>query len=690
MKMTYMKFFAALATVVLAAGLTACSDGDSGSTKALDNPPGEDFGTPVEETYYSAAISGSVEAETYLDSAKVEMFELLGDMKRTGESVKGSIGADGKYAIAADSLVAPYWEVVVTGIAKWPCYEASVESKISVIVDITKDSTVNLNFFTGMASAKAELLVKSKGMEFSKAWEQAEGDVRKWFALPADGPSIKSLRINGEGASTELKVASLLYESLYFKNTPIGMSKTRDGLFYLFADLDTLSKNDIFYSLGFAAYALDLNERLGHMCEPSVGLSYDNEEYRQYAHKLWLSLMDEQECSDALKDTVHKAQAPEKSIFRTLSTQQYYACDGSSWQLAKIKAMPLIYPDAEDGFLARDESGNNYVFDKDTGWRPAKLGELHNGEGCVKSKVGAVTITSVCTDTGWVDVPLDSIDLIVAKCGEDGKTFKGEYSEKDFVCYGGKPYAVTELDKNVGAYCNEATRGDTARVGYSYFVCDSAWKYVHADSLDEWVEDPRDGKTYLVVPMGNQRWMGGNLRYRDSVKTPNLAGNIWCFTNLEVYCTNEYGVLYSWTAAMDLPDDVKADTVKVTLPHQGICPAGWHVPSKADWDTLFAFVEKFGPEGKLALALMGDKDWAGGAFTPTLDTFGFNAAPGGRRKVDGTYEGEYRNAYFWYTVENFNRLPYYSMTYATPEITEGTFNDTDWAASVRCVEDAKK
>ena len=684
MKMTYTKFFAALATAAL---LSACS-GDDTTTKVLDNP--DEQGSAAKGKVYATVISGSVEAESYALDRTGAMYELDSAMKRTGRLAPIVFESTGKYMVVADSFDSRYAEVEVTGTATWPCYGRSAESTISVVVDLESDSAVNLNFFTGMASAKAESLVKSKGMEFSKAWEQAESDVRKWFALPADGPSIKSLRVNGEGASTELKVVSLLYESLYFKNTPIDMSKTRDGLFYLFADLDTLSKNDIFYSLGFAAYALDLNERLDQMCEPSVGLSYNNDEYRQYAHKLWLSLMDEQECNAALKDSVHKAQAPEKSIFSTLYTQQYYVCDGSSWQLAKIKAMPLIYPDAEDGFLARDESGNNYVYDAETGWRPAKLGELHNGEGCVKSKVGTVTITSVCTDTGWVDVPLDSIDMSVAKCGEDGKTFKGEYSEKDFVCYGGKPYAVTELDKNVGAYCNEATRGDTARVGYSYFVCDSAWKYVHADSLDEWVEDPRDGKTYLVVPMGSQRWMGGNLRYRDSVKTPNLAGNIWCFTNLEVYCTNEYGVLYSWTAAMDLPDDVKADTVKITLPHQGICPAGWHVPSKADWDTLFAFVEKFGPEGKLALALMGDKDWAGGAFTPTLDTFGFNAAPGGRRKVDGTYEGEYRNAYFWYTAESFKRLPYYSMTYATPEITEGTFNDTDWAASVRCVEDAKK
>lgn len=112
------------------------------------------------------------------------------------------------------------------------------------------------------------------------------------------------------------------------------------------------------------------------------------------------------------------------------------------------------------------------------------------------------------------------------------------------------------------------------------------------------------------------------------------------------------------------------------------------MPSKADWDTLFAFVEKYGPEGKLALALMGDM-WAGGASVATLNTFGFDARASGRRKVDGDYEGEMRNGYFWYAESTFKKLPYYYMTSTKPEIEQATFGDTDWAVSVRCVEDAK-
>ena len=632
-----------------AAALSACS-GDSASTKVLDNPETpENPDNPEKTSFYAGSVSGSVEGEKYLDSAKVELFELSDDMERTGKSVTGDIDVAGNYTVVADSFTTPYAEVVVSGMAQWPCSGAKKDSWISAVVDVTKDSSVNLNLFTSFASAKTKKLVKDKGETFAEAWEQAEKDVRKWFALPAEGASIKTLRFSGEGCSLELNELSLLHERIAFGFSEVVFSKFRESTSDIFAQTAELNKDEIFYSLGFLAYAIDLDYGRGQWCMDGSDFYPESSEFRTYAHLLWLSLMGETECSVDLKDSVHKTKfAVTSSVVRV---PKYYTCDGTKWKFAGIESMPLRYPDAEDGLFVYDELGKAYVFDKESGWRYVTKAELDLEVGCVKSRKGTIEDAYFCSDSGWVKMP--------------------------------------KLDQNLGAFCNGDTRGDTVHVGYSSFVCDSAWKVIPADTLDEWVEDPRDGKSYLIVPMGSQRWMGANLRYRDSVKTPNLAGNTWCFENWESYCSGPYGVLYSWTAAMDLPDDIKADTVKLKLPHRGICPEGWHVPSKADWDTLFAFVEKYGPEGKLALTLMGKKDWAGGAHTPTLNTFGFDALPSGRRKVDGTYEGEYRNAYFWYTAETFKKLPYYYMTYAEPDIGESSFGDTDWAAAVRCVEDAK-
>ena len=629
-------------SLTLAVAFVACSN-DSSSTKVLDNPE-----NPEQEDYLSGAISGSVESESYLEGAKVELFELTEGMERSGKSVTGSINAAGKYVVSADSFTSPYAEVVISGKAKWSCSGSEKDSKITTVVDITKDSSVNLNMFTDLASSKAKKLVKDKGVTFAKAWEQAEKDVRKWFALRSDSSSLKSLRISGSNRSVELLTATVLFESFFRTTSTQDFGEIRQGASSLFATLDNLSDDEIFYSLGFLAYAIDLDYGRGQWCMDEADFYPETSEIRTYAHLLWLSLMGEMECSADLKDSMHKARfAVTGSVVRV---PQYYTCDGSKWKFAGKESMPLRYPDAEDGLFVYDELGYAYVFDKDSGWRPVTKAELDLEKGCVKSRKGLIEGAYFCSDTGWVKMPT--------------------------------------LDQNLGAYCNSETRGDSVHVGYSTFVCDSAWKVIPADTLDEWVEDTRDGKTYLIVPMGSQRWMGSNLRYRDSIQTSNLVGNTWCYYDYESYCSGPNGVLYSWTAAMDLPDDVKADTVKLTLPHRGICPEGWHMPSKADWDTLFAFVEKYGPEGKLALALMGDM-WAGGASVATLNTFGFDARASGRRKVDGDYEGEMRNGYFWYAESTFKKLPYYYMTYTKSEIEQATFGDTDWAVSVRCVEDAK-
>ena len=111
-------FFACISlSLFTAAALSACS-GDSASTKVLDNPETpENPDNPEKTSFYAGSVSGSVEGEKYLDSAKVELFELSDDMERTGKSVTGSIDAAGKYMVVADSFTSPYAEIIISGMA---------------------------------------------------------------------------------------------------------------------------------------------------------------------------------------------------------------------------------------------------------------------------------------------------------------------------------------------------------------------------------------------------------------------------------------------------------------------------------------------------------------------------------------------------------------------------------------------
>lgn len=98
--------------------------------------------------------------------------------------------------------------------------------------------------------------------------------------------------------------------------------------------------------------------------------------------------------------------------------------------------------------------------------------------------------------------------------------------------------------------------------------------------------DSRDGKTYNYVTIKNQTWMAENLNYADSIKSPILEGNSWCYNKKEEYC-NLFGRLYTRTAAIDSITSGCGYGVDCSLKIiQGICPVGWHIPTYDDFATL--------------------------------------------------------------------------------------------------------
>lgn len=132
-----------------------------------------------------------------------------------------------------------------------------------------------------------------------------------------------------------------------------------------------------------------------------------------------------------------------------------------------------------------------------------------------------------------------------------------------------------------------------------------------ATSIDS-LEDV-DHNWYAVVQIGKQCWMKSNLRtthYSDGTAIPNGTGSgtnnimnnyapyyfqptasslfdedgTYVFAK---YNINTYGLYYNWPATMH----GKAGSAAVPSGVQGVCPAGWHLPSAREYDTLIAFVK---------------------------------------------------------------------------------------------------
>ena len=138
--------------------------------------------------------------------------------------------------------------------------------------------------------------------------------------------------------------------------------------------------------------------------------------------------------------------------------------------------------------------------------------------------------------------------------------------------------------------------------------------------------DSRDGKTYKSVGIGSQTWMAENLNY----ETPKSK----CYDDAPSNCA-KYGRLYTWDEAMNGAAGSK------TIPSgvQGVCPAGWHLPSSDEWVTLVAYVggsskmdyESYERGSKIAgTKLKSEKYWNKHKGIPVgTDDYGFSALPGG-------------------------------------------------------------
>ena len=167
--------------------------------------------------------------------------------------------------------------------------------------------------------------------------------------------------------------------------------------------------------------------------------------------------------------------------------------------------------------------------------------------------------------------------------------------------------------------------------------------------------DGRDGKRYKTVVIGGKRWMAENLDYE--------KGNSWCYKNDNFNC-GKYGRLYDWKTA------------------KTVCPAGFHLPSRQEWNNLVAAAGGISAAGKKLKARGGWNNNGNGT-----DEYGFSALSGGSRGSDGGfyYAGDYG---IWWTATEYNGVyAYYRvMSYNNGYVGEN-YNNKSFGRSVRCVED---
>jgi len=192
---------------------------------------------------------------------------------------------------------------------------------------------------------------------------------------------------------------------------------------------------------------------------------------------------------------------------------------------------------------------------------------------------------------------------------------------------------------------------------------------------------------YPTVTIGSQVWMQKNLnvcKYRNGDDIPqvqdptawaNLTTGAWCYYNNDTANGPVYGKLYNWYAVND---------------PRGLAPAGYHVPSDAEWSTLINFLDPNANGGDYD-NVAGNKMKATTLWTPyfgiNTNSSGFTGLPGGYRFGNGTfyYIGNYGD--WWSSSESspanaWSRFLYYDDG--------GAYRSNDGKPSgfsVRCLRD---
>jgi uncharacterized protein (TIGR02145 family) len=191
-----------------------------------------------------------------------------------------------------------------------------------------------------------------------------------------------------------------------------------------------------------------------------------------------------------------------------------------------------------------------------------------------------------------------------------------------------------------------------------------------------------DGNIYLTVNIGKQVWTAENLKTTrlnngkpipivadekawKALKTPGL-----CWFNNDDKNKDVYGALYNW----------------YTVNTGKLCPAGWHVPTDPEWETMITYLGNINTAGD-RLKEKGITHWKN-YLSQATDDYDFTALPGGLRYRSGVFP-EFGDSYaVWWSATGDNKDLAWNrgLHDSSSRIFKG-FEDIRSGFSVRCIKD---
>ncbi|MCK5760372.1 MAG: fibrobacter succinogenes major paralogous domain-containing protein [Candidatus Delongbacteria bacterium] len=190
-----------------------------------------------------------------------------------------------------------------------------------------------------------------------------------------------------------------------------------------------------------------------------------------------------------------------------------------------------------------------------------------------------------------------------------------------------------------------------------------------------------DGNVYNTVKIGTQTWLQSDLKvtkFNDGTPIALIQDNkLWGKTTAAAYCwydnknpepNSPYGAIYNGYAA----------SMKT------LCPKGWHVPTKEEFDVLPKSCGSMALDAARGLREVGTIHWKETTTSVTNKT-GFTALPTGHRRSYGDFNFRGGSGNWWSStikddsklLFSLNILTYYNLNYLSK----------NWGGCVRCIKD---
>ena len=658
------------------------------------------------------SLVGVTQKGPFLKGSTVYLYELSDGhtLKQTNGNFTSNITSnDGRYKFTARDLVSQYAMVVVDGY-----YRNEVTGNVSdapirlkAITDMRKRSSVNVNILTHLEFDRVYSLVtrgNSKGEKLTvkQAKKQAQKEILKVFGIELDKDTdAEDMDVFGktDADAALLAISVLLQRDENATDLSVILTEISNAL------AENGEWNDSIAKAQLADWALqaDTENRLAkfrrNVSDWHLGDTVPG--FEKYVRNYVNVVSGLGSCGDkknpvgsfahvSNKNSKYYAQAYD-SIDATKNSLTRLICDnegGNHWRIATaLERDTEGWTDDSAGAVRSGKIDTSRTYVYEDGWRNGTYLDRVVGFGCIKAIKDSVAkvsdddwykcdVTIKEDQSSWTakwlslnDYGKDMIYWETYKDSAAGTLVKGPLTGKFKVWDADTLRDASEYEVLLDKGCVTDMYGTSEVLPNSlkYSCSSSGWSKTGTFVA---AMGGKSYKTYSAVQIGKQVWMAENLNLEYKVTTESGADSTYenfCLVNQYANCL-KYGRIYTWAAAMDAKavysNDGKDCGVKSTCnaryPVQGVCPDGWHLPTKDEWMTLIDFV---GDTTNAGNVLKQPSSWTGTANGE--DIYGFSVLAGGYRYYDFwngfSYFSEGQSTMFW-TSTPYNETS--SFTYA--------------------------